>query len=122
MKRTVFSDTRVLADGTLEVRLEKQIVEDGVPILRHPHRVVIHPGDDADAIMAGIFAHLAEGVSLKQGEPPIKFPVADDSAQRVKAIAVVEHTPERVAAHRARIKKDADEKSATFKSAAKVGP
>lgn len=47
--------------------------------------------------MSGVIAHLAVGVSPKAGDPPIKFPIADDSRDRVKALAAVEHTPERVA-------------------------
>ena len=96
-KRTRFGDTKVLADGTLEVRLEKQLVEDGAVIWKHPHRVVIHPGEDADAILAGVAAHLAHGVAITPGGPLVKYPMDAEVSPRVKATVDTEHTQERVA-------------------------
>lgn len=113
-KRAVFADTRILADGTLEVRLDKQIVEDGKVIWREPHRTTIQPGEDADAVMAGVLAHLGSGVALAGGDV-VPFPVADKSADRVKAIAAVEHTPAVVARWKEKREKEERERTALGK-------
>lgn len=92
----MYAETTALENGSLSVRLNKQLVEDGVVIWSEPHRVVIEPGQDVDAVMQCVFDNLSDGVPLKDGQVA-SFPVEDDTPKaRVKAIAAVEHTPERV--------------------------
>lgn len=99
-KRTVYESTEALEDGSLQVKLRKEIVEDGRVIWSEPHRTVIHPGDDVDAVMDGVMAHLAAGVTLKSGDT-VAFTAQAEATLRVKALAAVEHTPQRVAKFKA---------------------
>ena len=71
-KRTEIASRAVLTDGSIEVRTDTVIEEDGVILSRSIHRHVVHPGDNVS------------------GEHPL-----------VQRTAEVEHTAEVVAAYRA---------------------
>lgn len=88
-KRVVLSQTEVLQSGVLQLRLEKQIVEDGKVIAREPHRLIAEPGQDLDAIFDDGDQSLAS-LGYPEAEP--------ESRSRAKRLATVEHTPEVVAA------------------------
>lgn len=94
-KRTVLSQMEVLPNGTVQLRLEKQIVENG-QILARPeyHRTSFEPGDDVDEQMARVNAHLVQMGAAA---------AAEEVAQRVKRITAVEHTTEVVQKHRERV-------------------
>lgn len=92
MKKTVFSQLEVLSTGVIQVRLEKQTFDGEKMVVRDYHRTSLEPGDDLDAQMAAVNAHLAQ-----MGYPPVD----PDSFDRVRAIVAVEHKPARVAAFRA---------------------
>lgn len=110
-KRTVYESTKALEDGTLLVKLRKEIVENGKVLWSEPHRTSIQPGEDVAKAMEGVTANLASGVMLKTGDV-VAFPVADTSADRVKALAAVEHTPERVTKFKADKKEREDRERA----------
>ncbi len=74
IKRTEVDRREILIDGTIQVRTATVIEEDGVELSRSFHRHVIHPG---------------QNVSNE-----------DDT---VKAVAAVEHTPEKIAAYAAKL-------------------
>lgn len=60
-KRTIVERVEILRDGTVQVRLAKLIVEDGV-IITEPkwHRTLIEPGVSVEDTMAEVNRHLAE--------------------------------------------------------------
>lgn len=86
-KQIRFSQLEVTESGAIQVRLEKQLVENGKVLAREYHRTVIEPGTDTDAQMAAVNAHLGA-----MGYPPAEA----EAVERVKRIVAVEHTPERV--------------------------
>lgn len=90
-KRTVFSRAECTAIGTLQIRLEKQMVENGVVLAKGYHRTVIEPGDDVDAQIARVNAHL-----VLMGCQPIDA----EAVTRIKRLATAEHTADRVTAFR----------------------
>jgi len=93
-KRVVLSQIEVQPDGTIQVRLEKQVVEDDVVLSREYHRTVITPLTKVDSQFAAVNSHLAE-----MGWPPV-----DQAAvARLRKIAGVEHTPGVKKMHRERI-------------------
>jgi len=77
-KRTHVDQVEVRADGTLQIRLAQQIVEDGVVLSTAWHRSVLAPGADAGAHLAALNRHLAANRAA---------PVAAAEWQRVKAHA-----------------------------------
>ena len=57
-KRTVLSQIEVPVGGAIQVRLEKQVVEDGVVLAKEYHRTVIEPGTEPEDQMAAVNEHL----------------------------------------------------------------
>ena len=93
-RQVVFSQLEVLQDGTLQLRLDKQVV-DGESVLSHEyHRTSIPPGTSVDMQMDAVEVHLAQ-----MGWPA----VGDQARARVLRVAAVEHSPEKVRAYRARV-------------------
>lgn len=88
-KRTVVKDVTVTEAGTLEVRMEKQVVEDGVVISKEYHRTTVAPDTDAGDQMAVVNLHLKAMGCVK---------VEDHEIDRVKRFAQIAHTPEVVVA------------------------
>lgn len=73
-KQTIVGQIDVASNACVQVRLDTQIVEDGVVISTNLHRYVVLPGQDYS------------------NEP-----------EQVKAICAVVHTPEAIAAYRAAV-------------------
>jgi hypothetical protein len=59
-KKTVLDQIEITANGTVQFRLAKLLVEDGVVLSREWHRSVIQPGGDVDKQMVIVNAHLVE--------------------------------------------------------------
>ena len=90
-KRVILSQIEVQPNGTLQVRLDKQVVEDDAVLSREYHRTVVEPGVKVDDQMAAVNQHLAA----------MGWPAADEAhVERIRRIAKVEHTAEVVKAHR----------------------
>lgn len=87
-KRTTFSGVTVTEAGHLEIRVEKQIVEDGVVLQHEYHRTSVECGGDLDAQLAEVNRHL---VSMKCA------PISVSDIVRIKNIAQADWTPARVA-------------------------
>lgn len=93
-KRVVYSQIEILENGVLQVRLDKQIVDNGQVIWSQPHRTIVEPGINAEAQMAEVTRHLTE----QMGYPAV--PV--DVVERVRRVAAVEHTPDVITRFRER--------------------
>lgn len=93
-KQTVVDQIEITRDGTLQLRLAKEVVDDDGSILsREWHRTLLPPGHDIDKQMALVNDHLAQMNCA-----------AVDTAEiaRVKAIAPVVWTDEVRGAYAAR--------------------
>lgn len=97
-KRTVIDRVEIQCGcGDIDVRLQKQLVEDGAVLIQEPHRgPYLACGCDIPAQFALVNAHLVE-----LGYPPL-----EDWAE-VSAYAQVAWTPERVAAAKERAAREA---------------
>lgn len=93
-KRVVLSQIEITPDGTLQVRLDKQVVEGDQVLSREYHRTAIPPGTKVQDQMAFVNAHLAQ-----MGWPDLEAA----AYERIKRIAKVEHTREVVKAHHERV-------------------
>lgn len=82
-KRTIVDQREITANSIIQIRFRKEIVEDGKVLSFQYHRTTLQPGDDLDAQMAVVNAHL-ERMDCK--------PVED--YESVKRIVVAEHTKE----------------------------
>lgn len=88
-KKTSLDRIEVLADGTVQVRFQKQIVEDGNVIFAEPHRTIFPPGSDVDRQMMAVNLDLEA-----MGFPPVyDYPT-------LSAHVALAHTKETVAAYR----------------------
>ena len=83
-KQVVLSQMEILPNGTIQVRLSKQVLDNDVTIASEYHRFVLEPGANLNDIMSNINTHLAQ-----MGWPACR---AADVA-RVRAVAGLEHTP-----------------------------
>jgi len=81
--QVVIDQREITSNGTVQVRLAKQIVNDDVVMSTSWHRCSLAPGQNADDMTAAVDIDLT-----KQGYGP----VVDWSS--VKALVVLEHTPE----------------------------
>lgn len=88
-KKTVVNQIEIQPSGTVMLRLEKLLIEDGVVISSQYHRTSFEPGDDVDAQMRRVNAHLLQ----MKAEPCTDY-------QGLKAHVAIAHTPERIAAFR----------------------
>ena len=59
VKETVLDVATFCADGSIEVRMQKRVVGDGVVVWQEPHRTVIDPFVSVDDQMAPVAQHLA---------------------------------------------------------------
>ena len=90
-QRTIIDQIEIRRDGTVQVRLDKQLVKDGKVVGSGWHRCVFEPGADVDAVADAVNAHLTE-----MGETPVEA----SEWGRVKRVAVIEHSEDVVMAHR----------------------
>ena len=96
VRKTLIDQIEVLANGVLQVRLNKCIVDDATDAIlaAQYHRTVIEPGTDPAAQMEAVNQHLR----LMNEEP-----LGAESIARISRLAAVEHTQKVVAAHVARL-------------------
>lgn len=80
-KRVVLSQIEIVPNGTVQVRLEKQVVDGDAVIAREYHRTAIPLDVRSDDQMALVSEHLAS-----MGWPPVDSDVLD----HVRRIAQVE--------------------------------
>lgn len=83
-KRAVVDQIEIARNGTVMIRIAKEIVDGEHVLARTWHRTVIAPGQDVDAQMAEVNRHLTEGLNAGA--------VGADDIGRVKAIAAVAWT------------------------------
>lgn len=93
-KRVVVDRIEVTNAGAIQVKFDKQLVENGEKISGEPHRTAFTPGCDIAAQMAAVNLHLSQMTP--------SWPAVDASAEaRIAAIAALEWTPEVIAAAQA---------------------
>jgi len=71
--------------GIIGVRFAKLIIENGSELLREWHRASIEPGDDVDATMIAINAHLVQMGKAK---------IEQSEINRLKAVMQIIQTPD----------------------------
>jgi hypothetical protein len=90
-RRTIIDQIEIKRDGTVQVRLAKQVV-DGDEVLRSEyHRLGVEPGADLESYLPAVNAHLS---ALHEAE------VEEAEWDRVRRIVSLEHRAEAVAAYR----------------------
>lgn len=95
-KRTVIDQIEITRDGTINLRLAKEVVDDdGTVISSGWHRTVLPPGGDIDAQIATVNEHLTTGLKCA--------PVNSAEIDRVKIVAPVVWTEEVRAAWSTRV-------------------
>ena len=82
-KRTVVDQREVTANGIIQIRFRKELVEDGKVISFEYHRTSLQPGEDIDALMAVVNMHL-----VKMGCEAVS------DYENVRRTAASEHTPD----------------------------
>jgi hypothetical protein len=86
-KKTTIDQIEIASNGVVQVRMQKQLIEDGKVLAERLHRTSIAPGQNIDGVMAAVNAHLeASGYA----------PVAD--YERLRQFCAVAHSPEVVEA------------------------
>ena len=89
-KRTILGQIEIKPNGVVQVRLLKQIVENGGVLAQEPHRTIIEPGRDVDDVMAAVNLHLQS-----MGCATV------ENYQQLKDHVTLAHTDEVVAAFKA---------------------
>jgi hypothetical protein len=92
--KTAFSQLEVTVNGTVQLRLAKQIVVNGSILSQEWHRTAFPPGGDVDARVALVNDHLG-----KMGYGPIS---SEDTA-RIKSLIAAAHTPDIVTAYQEQV-------------------
>jgi hypothetical protein len=90
-RRTIIDQIEIRRDGTVHVRLAKQVI-DGEEVLRSEyHRFGVEPGADLESCLPVVNAHLTE-----RREAGVESAEWD----RVRRVVAMAHTPEAVVAYR----------------------
>lgn len=88
-KRTVVSQIEITESGAIQLRLEKQVIENGEVLVTRYHRTVIEPGIDVADQVAEVNRHIVSTGDKALGA---------NELERIKRMAAVVHTPEVVTA------------------------
>lgn len=108
-KQTVIDQIEILRDGTINVRMAKEVVDDdGTVIASAWHRTSFPPGHDIDAQMAAVSKNLVDDL----GYPAIQ----NSCIARVKVASAAYWTPEIVAAHQAKLGREIEALAARSKA------
>lgn len=83
-KRTIVDQREVTASGAIQVRLRKEIVEDGKVISFGYHRLVVQPGDEVSDVLDPVHKDLADN----HGYPAL----AADEVHKIVRLVEMEHT------------------------------
>ena len=78
-KQTVLDQIEVTRNGTIQIRIALELVENGVVISNRWHRTTIEAGGDVDAQMAAVNAHITS-------EPMNEQPVSVADIARIRAV------------------------------------
>ena len=91
-KRTVVDQREVTANGIIQIRFRKELVEDGRVLSFEYHRTSLRPGDDLDALMVHVNADLERmgGQTVADLEPVRRIVSAEHTAEVVKAFKDVQ--------------------------------
>lgn len=96
-KQTILDQTEILRDGTLQLRFAKQIIDDdGTVISTGWHRTTLPPGHDIDAQIVMVNEYLVSNHKCAAIHP-------SEINEHIKPHAKIAWTPERVAAHKAKV-------------------
>lgn len=90
-RTTTIDQVEITASKTILIRLKKAVTDGDVVVASGYHRTALAPGEDADALLAGLNANL-----LQMGEAA----VADGDWRDVRIAAAAYHTADVVAAWR----------------------
>lgn len=96
-KKTIIDQIEIARHGSINIRLALIVEDDGIEISKRWHRVSIDPGMDVDAVLNIVDADIATRDTLKAA--------TIDRGERVallKSVVGLVHTPQAIAAHRAR--------------------
>ena len=81
-KQTVVDQIEVTRNGTIQVRIALELVENGAVLNYKWHRTAIDAGGDVDAQMAAVNAHITSEQMNEQ-------PVSPADIARIKAVQAV---------------------------------
>lgn len=95
-KRSIVDQIEITRSGAVQVRFALLLVEDDKEIDSKWHRTVVNPGIDVDLQMGAVNRDLA---SARINMPAI----TSKQTEQLKAVCKLVHTPEVVAAYRARM-------------------
>lgn len=87
-RKSVINQREITENGTIQIRIAKQVVDDGEVVASSWHRFVLAPGDDTEAMISAVDADLT-----KQGYGPVQ------NWSTVRATVAAEHTPEVIKAY-----------------------
>lgn len=91
-KQTVVDQIEITRNGTIQLRIAKELVDDDGTILTSSwHRTSLPPGHDIDAQMAAVNAHLTQGLGFPS--------VSASDIDRVKTLAAPAWTDDVVQAY-----------------------
>lgn len=80
-KQTIVDQIEVTRNGTIQIRIALELVENGAVLNSRWHRTAIDPGGDVDAQMDTVNAHITS-------EPMNEQPVSAVDIARIKAVQV----------------------------------
>ena len=80
-KQTVVDQIEVNRNGTIQIRIALELVENGAVLNHKWHRTAIEAGGDVDAQIAAVNAHITS-------EPMNEQPVSAADIARIKAVQV----------------------------------
>lgn len=92
-RRTIVEQIEIKRDGVVQVRLAKQIVDGDTVLASEYHRAAFDPGADLDAAIPVVEAHLKQMGDAEVG--PAEW-------ARLRRVVAMEHTPEGIAAFKAK--------------------
>ena len=88
MRKAIINQREITENGTIQIRIAKQVVDAGEVISSLWHRCSLEPGQNVEDMISAVDADLT-----KQGYGPVQ----DWSA--VRATVAAEHTPEVIKSH-----------------------
>ena len=91
-KQTAVNQIEITQNGTVQIRIGLEIIENGVMIHQKWHRTILPPGHNIDAQFALVNTHLAQ-----MGENP----VSQADIDKVKTQCLAAWTPAVIAAYQA---------------------
>lgn len=97
-RMTVLDQIECTGAGVVQIRFNKLLLENGVVLASQYHRCSLAPGENVDAVIAVVNAHLEQMGAAK---------VEDSEWGRVRKVVAAYHTPELIAAYESAAKQRA---------------